>query len=92
VIVVDDKFYQEELVPIFEHIQNEFSQTQIIFKQEFLTGRIDSVLNNRAEHAMSPSEEIFLKSFKLDTQQIHTQSFLRLIDSAVTNSVACAVA
>jgi len=78
VIAVDAMFDLETLVPIFEHIQNEFPQTQIILKQEFLTGGIDSVINKRAELAVSASEANFLKNFKLESQHIHTQSLINV--------------
>jgi len=78
VIAVDAMFDLEKLVPIFEHIQNEFPQTQIILKQEFLTGGIDSVINKRAELAISASEPSFLKNFKLDSQHIHTQKLINV--------------
>jgi len=73
VIAVDAMFSLETLVPIFEHIQQSFPQTQIILKQEFLTGGIDAVINKRAELAVTPADANFLNSFKIESQQIHTQ-------------------
>ncbi|MGX9460279.1 LysR family transcriptional regulator [Shewanella sp. A14] len=78
VIAVDAMFDLEKLVPIFEHIQNEFPQTQIILKQEFITGGIDSVVNKRSQLAISASEANFLKNFKLVTQHINTQSIVNV--------------
>lgn len=78
VIAVDAMFDLTKLVPIFEHIQNAFPQTQIILTQEFLTGGIDSVVNNRAQLAVSASEANFLSNFKLVTQHIHTQSIINV--------------
>lgn len=78
VIAVDAMFDLEILVPIFEHIQNAFPQTQIILKQEFITGGIDSVVNQRAEIGISASEANFLSDFKLVSQQIHTQSLVNV--------------
>ncbi|MBJ7536719.1 LysR family transcriptional regulator [Marinomonas transparens] len=78
VIAVDAMFDLEKLVPIFEHIQNEFPQTQVILKQEFVTGGIDSVVNNKAQLAISAAEASFLNTFKLVTQHIYTQSIINV--------------
>ncbi|WP_432458835.1 LysR family transcriptional regulator [Agarivorans sp. QJM3NY_25] len=78
VIAVDAMFDLATLVPIFEQIQNEFPQTQIILKQEFVTGGIDSVVQRNAQLAISASEADFLNSFKLVTQHIHTQSIVNV--------------
>jgi DNA-binding transcriptional LysR family regulator len=78
VIAVDAMFALETLVPIFEHIQNAFPQTQIILKQEFLTGGIDSVINHKAQLAISAAEANFLNDFQLVTQHIHTQTLINV--------------
>lgn len=78
IIAVDAMFDLEILVPIFEHIQNRFPQTQIILKQEFVTGGIDSVVNKRAEIGISASEASFLDNFQLDSQAIHTQNLVNV--------------
>lgn len=78
VIAVDAMFDLEALVPIFEHIQQTFPQTQIILKQEFVTGGMDSVINRRAQLAVSASEVNFLNNFKLEYQAIHTQNLINV--------------
>lgn len=78
VIAVDAMFSLETLAPIFERIQHAFPQTQIILKQEFLTGGIDSVINQRAELAVTAADANFLNSFKLESKHIHTQSLINV--------------
>lgn len=78
VIAVDAMFSLEKLIPIFENIQNKFPQTQVILKQEFLTGAIDAILNKVAQLGISAAEPSFLETFKLDTQHIHTQSIVNV--------------
>lgn len=78
VIAVDATFDLEKLVPIFEHIQNEFPQTQVILKQEFLSGGIDAVLNGKAQLAISSAEISLLDDFKIVSQYIHTYSIVNV--------------
>lgn len=78
VIAVDAMFALEKLVPIFERIQNEFPQTQIILRQEFITGGIDAVVNKKAQLAISAADPNFLNNFKLHTQHIHTQTIINV--------------
>lgn len=78
VIAVDAMFDLERLVPIFDSIQKAFPLTQIILKQEFITGGIDAVVNERAELAISASEASFLAGFKLVTKHICTQSIINV--------------
>lgn len=78
VIAVDAMFSLEKLIPIFENIQNKFPQTQVILKQEFLTGAIDAILNKVAQLGISAAEPGFLETFKLDSQHIHTQSIVNV--------------
>lgn len=78
VIAVDAMFDLEKLVPIFEKIQDEYPQTQVILKQELMTGGIDSVINQKADIAIAPSEASFLNGFKLDTKHIFSQSIINV--------------
>jgi len=78
VVAVDAMFDLEKLVPIFEHIQQTFPQTQVILQQEFLTGGIDSVINHRAELAVTPADANFLHHFELEMQVIHSQGLINV--------------
>lgn len=78
VIAVDAMFDLEKLVPIFEDIQQTFPQTQIILKQEFVTGGMDSVINHRAQLAVSASEVNFLNDFNLAYEPIHTLNLINV--------------
>lgn len=78
VVAVDAMFDLEKLVPIFEHIQHTFPQTQVILQQEFLTGGIDSVINHRAELAVTAADANFLHNFELETQVIHSQGLINV--------------
>ncbi|WP_191602704.1 LysR family transcriptional regulator [Marinomonas algicola] len=78
VIAVDAMFDLVKLVPIFEHIQQEFPHTQILLTQEFLTGGIDAIVSKKAELAISAAEANFLKTFKLVTQPIYTESVINV--------------
>lgn len=78
VVAVDAMFGLEKLVPIFENIQHEFPLTQVILKQEFVTGGIDSLLNKKAQLAIASAEASFLNNFNLSAQHIKTQSIVNV--------------
>ncbi len=78
VVAVDGMFDLEKLVPIFEYIQHTFPQTQVILQQEYVTGGMDAVINNKVQLAVTASEANFLNNFELVAQEIHTEALINV--------------
>lgn len=77
-IAVDAMFDMTLLVPMFESIQQEFPNTQIILRQEYVTGGIDSVLNKRVQLAVTAAEPSFLTDLEIESIHINTQSLINV--------------
>jgi len=55
------------IIPILEKIQSEFPRTEIILKQEYLSGAIEAVQNENAQLAISPTNDLTLESGIFDS-------------------------
>jgi DNA-binding transcriptional LysR family regulator len=55
-LAFEGSFNLARILPILEITQNEFPNTQIILKQEYLTGAIDALSSGRADIIISPPD------------------------------------
>lgn len=72
-------FDLRRVLPILEMTQNEFPNTQIILKQEYITGAIEALIKGKADIVISPSDATRLQSPQLETILLHQG---KLIDVA----------
>ncbi|MFK5947520.1 MAG: LysR family transcriptional regulator [Methylococcales bacterium] len=61
-VAIEASFDLQRILPILEKIQNEFTKTQIILKQEYLSGAFEAVQQQTADIAISPVTQLVLQS------------------------------
>jgi DNA-binding transcriptional LysR family regulator len=57
-IAIEASFNLKGILPLLENVQAQFPDTQIIIKQEYLTGAIDAINNQDATLCISPQSHI----------------------------------
>lgn len=66
-VAIEASFDLKGILPLLESVQSQFPDTQIILKQEYLTGAVEAVLNQSATLCISPSDGIFQVNPNLDS-------------------------
>ena len=64
-------FDLRRILPVLEITQNEFPNTQIIIKQEYLTGAVEALENGNADIVISAAEILQLQSGQLEISLLH---------------------
>lgn len=70
-LAFEASFDLTRILPILEITQNEFPNTQIIIRQEYVTGAIDALQNGHADIVISPVEIAQLQSAQLEITLLH---------------------
>lgn len=65
-------------LPLLDKIQNEFPKTQIVLKQEYLSGPMESLINLKVDLIISPNIEILSATEDIDSLLIH-ESFMTVV-------------
>ncbi len=66
-MAIEASFDLRKILPLFESVQNEFPDTQIILKQEYISGAIEALKNQDATLCISPWDEVFQPSQNLES-------------------------
>ena len=61
-IAIEASYDLNLITPVLEKIQNEFPNTEIILKQEYLSGAFEAVENDKAELAITPINDLAFES------------------------------
>lgn len=80
-IAFEASFNLAMLLPILEATQNEFPNTQIVLKQEYISGAIESLQQDRADIVVSPVVDV-------RQLQINSLEFVFIYKSALINVAA----
>lgn len=70
-LAFEASFDLSRVLPILEMTQNEFPNTQIVLKQEYITGAIEALMNGNADMIISPGDALHLQSAQLETVSLH---------------------
>jgi len=74
-LAIEASYELNRLIPILEKIQSEFPRTQIILKQEYMSGAREAVQAESADLAISPANNLTLESGVFDASPLY-QGFL----------------
>lgn len=74
-IAIEASYDLNRILPILEKIQSEFPQTQIVLKQEYLSGARELIESDLADIAISPVDHMTLESGSMDSVWLY-QDFL----------------
>lgn len=74
-IALEASYDLNRILPVLENTQNEFPSTEIILKQEYLSGAYEAVQDKRAELAITPIETLILESGVFNSSKLY-QGFL----------------
>lgn len=78
-------FEVSHFIPVLEMTQSEFPDTQIIIKQEHLTGAIESVINEFADMAFTPALRFQLESNQFDSRLIGKTNLVNVASKKLIN-------
>lgn len=70
-LAFEASFDLTRILPILEQTQNQFPNTQIILKQEYLTGAIEALSNKQADMVISPVDAIRSQTAHLEMAHLH---------------------
>ncbi len=66
-IAIEASFDLKNILSLFESVQNEFPDTQIVLMQEYISGAVEALKSRRASLCISPWDEVFQPSHNLDS-------------------------
>jgi len=61
-IALEASYDLNQILPVLENTQNEFPRTEIVLKQEYLSGAFEAVQDEQAELAITPVDTLVLES------------------------------
>ncbi len=66
-VAIEATFNLKEILPLLESVQNQFPDTQIVLRQEYITGAVEAVDKQEATLCISPWDEVFQYGFSLQS-------------------------
>jgi len=70
-ISIEASYDLNRLLPILENTQNEFPRTQIILKQEYISGAFEAVQSEQADLAITPVDALILETGTFDSNWLY---------------------
>lgn len=67
-ISIEASFDLKVILPLLESVQNQFSDTQIVLRQEYLSGAVEALKSQNATLCISPWDDVFLPSDNLESR------------------------
>jgi len=65
-LAIEASFNLKLILPLLENVQNQFPNTQIIIKQEYLTGAFEAIKNKKAILCITPYQEVLHKDSEIE--------------------------
>lgn len=78
-LAIEASFDFNKILPILEMTQNEFPHTQIILKQEYISGAFESVLLAEADLAITTVDEKILLTDKFEAKPIYQGNLVNVV-------------
>lgn len=70
-IAIEASYDLKRILPVFELTQNEFPHTQIILRQEYISGALEAVKSEQADLALTAIDNLALHSGKYQTKHLY---------------------
>lgn len=77
-LAIEASFDLESILPIFENVQNQFPSTQIVLRQEYLSGAIEAVLSGAARLAISSMDMLSEQNSSMEFSYMDTGRLLNV--------------
>ncbi|MEP1447702.1 MAG: LysR family transcriptional regulator [Paraglaciecola sp.] len=84
-IAIEASFNLKGILPLLASVQNQFTNTQIIIKQEYLTGAFQAIQNNQATLCISPSPDNLVQQTQIESHFLTNGSLINVAAPALIN-------
>lgn len=84
-IAIEASFNLEGILPLLASVQNQFPNTQIIIKQEYITGAFQAIQNNQATLCISPPPENLAQQNQIEVHFLTNGSLINVAAPALIN-------
>lgn len=84
-LAIEASFDLKRIVPLLESLQKQFPNTQIVMQQEYLTGALDALQNDKVTLCITPSPEISEVDIPFDKHLLTAGSMVNVASPKIIN-------
>lgn len=84
-IAIEASFDLVTIISKLEKIQNEFSSTQFVLQQEYISGAFDSLLQEQVDLAITPVDTVHFPVGEIETKQLYVGRFINVVSPKLFN-------
>jgi DNA-binding transcriptional LysR family regulator len=77
-IAIEASFNLKGILPLLKNMQNQFPETQIIIRQEYITGAIEALLDGGADLCITPTMEFSAQEEKIEKHLLNSGSLINV--------------
>ncbi len=70
-IAIEASYDLKKILPVLEMTQSEFPHTQIILKQEYISGALEAIKSGKADIALTAIDDLTLNSGQFETNKLY---------------------
>ncbi|MCJ8314105.1 MAG: LysR family transcriptional regulator [Saccharospirillaceae bacterium] len=84
-IAIEASFDLKGILPLLKNVQNQFPETQIIIKQEYITGAIEAIQNEQATLCISPVANFNESELAIDKHFLTNGALINVASQTLIN-------